>query len=64
MRENLIKARGDKSQKEVSDSIGISQKTLSEIERGYRNPSVDIMKKLQNYYDISILILFEDIFKF
>lgn len=63
MREKLIEARGDKSQKEVADSIGISQKTLSSIERGYRNPSVDLMKKIQGYYQISMLILFEDIFK-
>lgn len=63
MRKKLIEARGDKSQKEVADSIGISQKTLSSIERGYRNPSVDLMKKIQAYYQISMLILFEDIFK-
>lgn len=63
MRENLIKARGEQSQEKVAEAIGISQKTLSAIERGYRNPSVDVMKKLQKYYEISMIILFEDIFK-
>jgi DNA-binding XRE family transcriptional regulator len=63
MRNNLINARGEKSQQCVGEDIGISQKTLSAIERGYRNPSIDLMKKLQNYYQISMTILFEDIFK-
>ncbi len=64
MRSNLILARGEKSQQEVADDIGISQKTLSAIERGYRNPSIDLMKKLQIYYKVSMLKLFEDIFNF
>lgn len=63
MREKLILARGDKSQQDVAEDIGISQKTLSALERGYRNPSIDLMKKIQNYYQISMLTLFEDIFK-
>ncbi|ACD53709.1 helix-turn-helix transcriptional regulator [Clostridium botulinum] len=64
MRNNLILARGEKSQQEVADDIGISQKTLSAIERGYRNPSIDLMKRLQSYYKVSMLKLFEDIFNF
>ena len=64
MRKNLILARGDKSQQDVAEDIGISQKTLSALERGYRNPSIDLMKKIQNYYQISMLTLFDDIFKF
>lgn len=63
MRKNLILARGDKSQQDVAEDIGISQKTLSALERGYRNPSIDLMKKIQNYYQISMLTLFDDIFK-
>ncbi len=63
MRNKLISARGDKSQQEVSEAVGISQKTLSSIERGYRNPSVEVMKKLQKFYGISMIDLFEDIFK-
>ncbi|WP_077860577.1 helix-turn-helix transcriptional regulator [Clostridium sp. BL-8] len=62
MRSNLISARGEKSQQNVAQDIGISQKTLSALERGYRNPSIDLMKKIQNYYQISMITLFEDIF--
>lgn len=62
MRNNLVVARGEKSQQEVANALNISQKTLSALERGYRNPSVDLMKKLQGYYKISMIKLFEDIF--
>lgn len=64
MRNNLINARGEKSQQDVAEDIGISQKTLSALERGYRNPSIYLMKKLQKYYQVSMTILFEDIFTF
>lgn len=63
MREKLIQARGTRTQEEVATELDISQKTLSSLERGYRNPSVYLMKKLQDYYGISMIILFEDIFK-
>jgi len=64
MRSNLVLARGEKSQQDVARDIGISQKTLSALERGYRNPSVDLMKKIQSYYQLSMMTLFEDIFVF
>lgn len=64
MRNNLISVRGDRSQEEVAKKLGISQKTLSAIERGYRNPSIDLMKKIQNFYKVSMIELFEDIFTF
>ena len=62
MREALIIARGKKTQEEVSKALGISQKTLSAIERGYRNPSVELMKKVQEYFGESMIRLFPDIF--
>lgn len=64
MRSNLVLARGEKSQQDVARDIGISQKTLSALERGYRNPSIDLMKKIQSYYQVSMITLFEDIFAF
>ena len=63
MRKKLIQARGTRTQEEVATELDISQKTLSSLERGYRNPSVYLMKKLQDYYGISMIILFEYIFK-
>lgn len=62
MREVLIKLRGDKSQNEVASAIGISQKTLSALETGARNPSVELMKKIQQYFGVSMIEIFPDIF--
>jgi putative transcriptional regulator len=62
MREKLVQLRGEKSQENVAMTLGISQKTLSAIERGFRNPSIELMKKIQQYYGISMLELFPDIF--
>ena len=62
MRNKLIELRGERTQDEISKDVGISQKTLSAIERGYRNPSVEVMKKLQEYFGVSMVEIFPDIF--
>lgn len=61
-REELIRRRGTRTQREVADSIGISQKTLSKIERGERNPSVNFMARICKYYGEQASVLFPDIF--
>ena len=40
MRDTLIKARGNKTQTEVANKLGISQKYLSKLELEKRNPSM------------------------
>lgn len=62
MREILISLRGNKTQEQVANAIGISQKHLSAIETGFRNPSINIMKKLEQYYGVPMVELFPDIF--
>lgn len=62
MRNELIKARGKRTQAEVSNDLSISQKYLSKLELGQRNPSMLTAVKLSNYYGISIDKLFPDIF--
>lgn len=62
MRDELIKARGNKSQTEVANVIGISQKYLSKLELEKRNPSIVIASKLSKYYRKSVEELFPDIF--
>lgn len=62
MREKLISLRGTKTQEQVANDIGISQKHLSAIETGFRNPSISIMKKLERYYGVTMVELFPDIF--
>lgn len=62
MRKELIQARGVKSQQEVAGNIGISQKYLSKLELGRRNPSLRTASKIGNYYGKSVEQLFPDIF--
>ena len=62
MRSALIKARGEKTQINVSGEIGISQKYLSKLELGQRTPSLKIAIKIASYYKKSVEDLFPDIF--
>lgn len=58
LREKLIHLRGNKTQKEVSEAIGISTSTLGMYETGERIPRDEIKKKIAKYYDVSIEYLF------
>lgn len=62
MRYVLINLRGDKTQEEVAKALLITQKHLSAIERGNRNPSIDLMKRFERYFNKSIIEIFPDIF--
>ena len=46
----LIELRGEKSQKEVADALGISVSALSMYENGERIPRDNIKIRLANYY--------------
>ncbi len=54
----LIKLRGDKSRKEVSDALNISCSALSMYENGERIPRDEIKIRIAEYYDTSIEALF------
>ncbi|GMQ55859.1 hypothetical protein AN1V17_02510 [Vallitalea sediminicola] len=60
IRINLILKRGDKSQKSVADSLGITTSYYGMIELGVRNPSLDVAMDIANYYNTSIENLFFD----
>ena len=62
MRNTLIEARGNRTQVDVSNDIGISQKYLSKLELGQRTPSLKIAYKIASYYKTSVEYLFPDIF--
>lgn len=62
MRNELIEARGAKTQTEAAAEIGISQKYLSKLELEQRTPSLKIAKKISSYYNRSVESLFPDIF--
>lgn len=61
-RKKLIELRGSKTQEEVARSIGTTQKHLSKIELGERNPSLILLAKIKKYYGEELEVLFPDIF--
>ena len=54
----LTDLRGEKSQSEVAEAVGITQAALSMYERGERIPRDNIKIKLANYYGVSVAALF------
>lgn len=62
MRFALIKARGKRTQTEISKELQISQKYLSKLELGQRNPSIILAHKICKFYEMPIEKLFPDIF--
>lgn len=62
MREALLKARGKKTQVDVAKELGITQKYLSKLELGQRNPSLKIASKISSFYKQPLEVLFPDIF--
>lgn len=62
MRNTLIQARGDRTQVDVANEMGISQKYLSKLELGQRTPSLKIAGQIASYYKSSVEMLFPDVF--
>lgn len=58
MRETLIGHRGNKSQEQVAQDLGITRQMLGMIERGERNPSFFLMKRIADYYGLKVDDLF------
>lgn len=58
VRTKLIEYRGNKSRQEVAKDLKITPQMLGAIERGDRNPSLKLAKKIADYYHASI----DDIF--
>lgn len=62
MRKTLLEARGKKTQVDVANSLGITQKYLSKLELGQRNPSLKVASKISSFYKQPVEVLFPDIF--
>lgn len=54
----LKRLRGDRTLKEVSERVGISESALSMYENGARIPRDEIKIKLANYYKKTIQSIF------
>lgn len=56
----LQQARGDRTQKEVADLLGISISALSMYESGERSPRDDLKVKMARFYNTTVGSLFFD----
>lgn len=62
MRTRLIRFRGERSQEEMGRQYGVSQQAWSYWERGVKNPSPMIMKRIEDDSGVPMEVLFPDIF--
>jgi len=60
MRPKLMQLRGNTPRSVVSKRIGITPQMLGAIERGDRNPSLKLAKKIADYYGVSVDEIFFD----
>ncbi len=56
--ETLRKLRGNKTQDEVAEAIGISKSSLSMYENGERMPRDEVKKRLASYYGRTVQHIF------
>ena len=56
--ENLKILRGERTQKEVADAIGVTSMAISQYENAERIPNDVIKMKLAAYYGVSVESLF------
>lgn len=62
MRKALLEARGKQTQSYVANELGITQKYLSKLELGQRNPSLKVASRISSFYKQPLEVLFPDIF--
>lgn len=48
----LIRVYHDMKQNEAAEKLGVSKSYLSEIEKGHKEPSLDLIRKYENTFDI------------
>lgn len=58
--EKLISLRGNKSQTEVAEAVGISKSAISMYESGERTPRDETKVKLAKYYNKTVGEIFFD----
>ena len=56
--ERLIKLRGNKTQKEVAEAVGVAQSTYSMYESGQRIPSDDVKIRIAKYFKKTVQSIF------
>lgn len=56
----MKRLRGERTQKEVADAVGITPMAMSYYESGERMPTDDVKAKLAQYFGVSVGYLFFD----
>ena len=56
--EKLVSLRGEKTQAEVANALGITQESISYYENGKRIPSDEVKIKLAEYYGTTVQAIF------
>jgi transcriptional regulator with XRE-family HTH domain len=56
--EKLRKLRGDRSTKEIANSLGISESSYVKYERNERVPRDEIKKKIAIFYNSTVACIF------
>ena len=56
--ERLIKLRGNKTQKEVAEAIGVAQSTYAMYETGQRMPSDEVKVRIAKYFKKTVQAIF------
>lgn len=56
--DELKKLRGNKTQEEIANAIGVSSAAIGMYERGDRIPRDEIKVKLANYFNTSVESIF------
>lgn len=59
--EEIRKAR-DVNQEELAEALGVSRQTISSLENGRYNPSIELAYKLSKYFGMTIeeVFIFEE----
>ena len=62
--EEIRKARG-MNQEELAKALGVSRQTISSLENGRYNPSIELAYKLSKYFGMTIeeVFIFEEVEK-
>lgn len=50
----LIRVYHDLRQTEMAEKLGVSKSYLSEIEKGIKNPSLDLINKYADYFQVPV----------
>ena len=56
--EMLLHLRGDKTQKEIAEAVGVSQSAIRQYESGNRIPRDNIKVKFAKFYDKTVQEIF------